>query len=184
VHIILPVCQSKVGHRSKKVAIDKNAASKHSSHRNPVSHVPSMAAKWGLALRSEQTRKSFEWGDLPFPSPRFFSVVVVVVVVVVVGGGEEDASFGPSRIEPRGDDDDDDDDDDDTDTDADADVTMRCVHDERDPNGDDDDVNERDAVVVAVVVVAAGPPPAAERGNRRDRALDGDDVGGGGRGRQ
>ena len=148
------------------MAIDKNAASKHSSHRNPVSHAPSIAAKWGLALRSEQTRKSFEWGDLPFPSPRFFSVVDVVVV----GGGEEDASFGPSRIELRGDDDDDDD--------TDADVTMRRVHDERDPNGDDDDdVNERDAVV------AAGPTPAAERGSRRDRALDGDDGGGGG-GRQ
>lgn len=116
-------------------------------------------------MRSEQTRKSFEWGDLPFPSPRFFSVVDVVVV----GGGEEDASFGPSRIELRGDDDDD----------TDADVTMRRVHDERDPNGDDDDdVNERDAVV------APGPTPAAERGSRRDRALDGDDGGGGGGGRQ
>ncbi len=61
-----------------------------------------MAAKWGLAFRSEHTRRSFEWGDLtlPIPPSPFFSVSVVGIIVVIFFW--EDDPFESSPRDIRG----------------------------------------------------------------------------------
>ena len=71
-----------------------------SSPRMKNPHAPSMAAKCGLAFRSEHTRNSFECGDLVLvpapiapPSPPLLfvpSTTAMGIVVVVFSSGDND----------------------------------------------------------------------------------------------